>query len=85
MFGQYKTLEQDAAVFYCFTFNSSKEYENVRVQHEAAKQSRDQVKKELKCLKEMLIPRTRRIQEAEENLRNLDMKTRDNVGIEVLV
>lgn len=33
----------------------------------------------------MQIPWTKKIQEAEENLKNLDMKTRDNVGIEVLV
>lgn len=49
------------------------------------KQCRNQVKKELKRLREMQAPWRRRIQEAEENLNNLDMKTRDNVGIEVLV
>ncbi|KAI1239722.1 hypothetical protein IHE44_0011150 [Lamprotornis superbus] len=56
------------------------EYENFREQHEEVKQYRNQVKKELKCLKEMQAPWTRRIQEAEENLRNLDMKTRDNTA-----
>lgn len=56
------------------------EYENVREQHEEVKQCRNQVKKELKCLKEMQVPWTRRIQEAEENLNNLDMKTRDNTA-----
>lgn len=73
----------NTVIFYCFTFNSSKEYENFREQHEKVKQHRNQVKKELKSLKEMQAPWTKRIQEAEENLRNLDMKTRDNVGIEV--
>lgn len=85
LFGQYKTLEQKTAVFYCFTFNSSKEYENVREQHEEVKRNRNQIKEELKCLKEMQTPLTRRIQETEENLRNVDMRTRDIVGIEVLV
>ncbi|NXU45767.1 SMC5 protein, partial [Drymodes brunneopygia] len=56
------------------------EYENVRVQHEEVKQNRNQVKKELKCLKEMQAPWTKKIQEAEENLKNLDMKTRDNTA-----
>lgn len=84
MFGQYKTLEQKT-VFYCFTFTSSKEYENIREQYEEAKQNRNQVKRELKSLKEMQAPWTKKIEEAEENLKSLDMKTRDNVGIEVLV
>ncbi|XP_041314376.1 structural maintenance of chromosomes protein 5 isoform X3 [Pyrgilauda ruficollis] len=53
------------------------EYENVREQHEEVKQCRNQAKKELKNLKEMQAPWTRRIQEAEENLNNLDMQTRD--------
>ncbi|XP_032940710.1 structural maintenance of chromosomes protein 5 isoform X2 [Catharus ustulatus] len=56
------------------------EYENFREQHEEVKQYRNQVKKELKSLKEMQAPWTKRIQEAEENLRNLDMKTRDNTA-----
>ncbi|XP_033376555.1 structural maintenance of chromosomes protein 5 isoform X2 [Parus major] len=56
------------------------EYENVREQHEEVKQNRNQVKKELKCLKEMHAPWTKKIQEAEENLKNLDMKTRDNTA-----
>ncbi|XP_039946390.1 structural maintenance of chromosomes protein 5 [Hirundo rustica] len=56
------------------------EYENVREQHEEVKQNRNQVKKELKCLKEMQSPWTKNIQEAEENLNNLDMKTRDNTA-----
>ncbi|KAF4803599.1 structural maintenance of chromosomes 5 [Turdus rufiventris] len=56
------------------------EYENFREQHEKVKQHRNQVKKELKSLKEMQAPWTKRIQEAEENLRNLDMKTRDNTA-----
>ncbi|XP_058679408.1 structural maintenance of chromosomes protein 5 isoform X2 [Ammospiza nelsoni] len=55
------------------------EYENVREQHEEVKQCRNQVKKELKCLRELQAPWTRKIQEAEENLNNLDMKTRDNI------
>lgn len=85
MLGQYKTLEQKTAVFHCFTFNSSKEYENVRVQHEEMKEKRNRVRNELKRLKEMRAPWAKKIQEAEENLKNLDMKTKDNVGIEVLV
>ncbi|NXU11728.1 SMC5 protein, partial [Pardalotus punctatus] len=56
------------------------EYENVREQHEEVKQSRNQAKKELKRLKEMQVPQTKKIQEAEENLKNLDMKTRDNTA-----
>ncbi|KAM3655724.1 structural maintenance of chromosomes protein 5 isoform 4-T4 [Ammospiza maritima maritima] len=56
------------------------EYENVREQHEEVKQCRNQVKKELKCLRELQAPWTRKIQEAEENLNNLDMKTRDNTA-----
>ncbi|XP_030920667.1 structural maintenance of chromosomes protein 5 isoform X2 [Geospiza fortis] len=56
------------------------EYENLREQHEEVKQCRNQVKKELKCLKEMQAPWTRRIQETEENLNNLNMKTRDNTA-----
>uniref|UniRef100_A0A803V7Z3 Structural maintenance of chromosomes protein 5 n=1 Tax=Ficedula albicollis TaxID=59894 RepID=A0A803V7Z3_FICAL len=56
------------------------EYENFREQHEEVKQYRNQVKKELKCLKEMQAPWTRKIQEVEEDLRNLDMKTRDNTA-----
>uniref|UniRef100_A0A8U7NB77 Structural maintenance of chromosomes protein 5 n=1 Tax=Corvus moneduloides TaxID=1196302 RepID=A0A8U7NB77_CORMO len=56
------------------------EYENVREQHEEAKQNRNQVKKELKSLKEMQAPWTKKIEEAEENLKSLDMKTRDNTA-----
>ncbi|XP_059692623.1 structural maintenance of chromosomes protein 5 isoform X3 [Haemorhous mexicanus] len=56
------------------------EYENVREQHEEVKQCRNQVKKELKSLREVQAPWTRKIQEAEENLNNLDMKTRDNTA-----
>ncbi|XP_050842809.1 structural maintenance of chromosomes protein 5 isoform X3 [Serinus canaria] len=56
------------------------EYENVREQHEEVKQCRNQVKKELKSLREMQAPWTRKIQEAQENLNNLDMKTRDNTA-----
>ncbi|NWV22578.1 SMC5 protein, partial [Origma solitaria] len=56
------------------------EYENVREQHAEVKQSRNQVKKELTCLKEAQAPQTKKIQEAEENLKNLDMKTRDNIA-----
>uniref|UniRef100_A0A674GFH6 Structural maintenance of chromosomes protein 5 n=1 Tax=Taeniopygia guttata TaxID=59729 RepID=A0A674GFH6_TAEGU len=56
------------------------EYENVREQHEEVKQCRNQVKKELKCLKKMQIPWAKKIQEAEENIKNLDMKTRDNTA-----
>ncbi|XP_041278107.1 structural maintenance of chromosomes protein 5 isoform X2 [Onychostruthus taczanowskii] len=56
------------------------EYENVREQHEEVKQCRNQAKKELKNLKEMQAPWTRRIQESEENLNNLDMQTRDTTA-----
>ncbi|NWV35112.1 SMC5 protein, partial [Grantiella picta] len=56
------------------------EYENVREQHEEVKQSRNQVKKELKRLKETQAPQTKKIQEAEENLKSLDMKIRDNTA-----
>ncbi|XP_068032524.1 structural maintenance of chromosomes protein 5 [Anomalospiza imberbis] len=56
------------------------EYENVREQHEEVKQCQKQVKKELKCLKEMHIPWAKKIQEVEENLKNLDMKIRDNTA-----
>ncbi|CAN8220491.1 unnamed protein product [Coccothraustes coccothraustes] len=56
------------------------EYENIREQHEEVKQCRNQVKKELKCLREMQAPMIRRIQEAEENLSDLDIKTRDNTA-----
>ncbi|XP_005489702.1 structural maintenance of chromosomes protein 5 isoform X1 [Zonotrichia albicollis] len=56
------------------------EYENLREQHEEVKQCRNQVQKELKCLREKQAPWTRNIQKAEENLNNLDMKTRDNTA-----
>ncbi|KAM9262009.1 structural maintenance of chromosomes protein 5 [Morus bassanus] len=53
------------------------EYECVRQQHEEAKQRRDQAKEELKNLKEMQSPVTKKIQETEEYLQSLDMKIRD--------
>ncbi|NXY15811.1 SMC5 protein, partial [Atrichornis clamosus] len=56
------------------------EYESVREQHEEVKQTRNQVKKELKYLKEIQAPLTKKIQETEENLRSLDAKTRDNAA-----
>ncbi|KAL9822673.1 LOW QUALITY PROTEIN: structural maintenance of chromosomes protein 5 [Geothlypis trichas] len=55
------------------------EYENVREQHEEVNQC-NQVKKEQKCLRELQAPWTRRIQEAEENINNLNMKTRANTA-----
>lgn len=74
-------LEQKTKVFNYFTFTSSKEYENVRQQHEDVKQSRDQAKEELKNLKELQSPVTKKIQETEERFKILDMKMRDKVGI----
>lgn len=68
-------------LFNDFTFNSSKEYENVRQQHEEVKQSRDQAKEELKNMKEMQFPVKKKIQETEEYFKNLDMKIRDTVGV----
>uniref|UniRef100_A0A8C3K9E9 Structural maintenance of chromosomes protein 5 n=1 Tax=Calidris pygmaea TaxID=425635 RepID=A0A8C3K9E9_9CHAR len=53
------------------------EYENVRQQHEDVKQSRDQAKEELKHLKELQSPVTKKIQETEEYFKSLDMKIRD--------
>ncbi|NXY75260.1 SMC5 protein, partial [Glareola pratincola] len=53
------------------------EYENVRQQHEEVKQSRDQAKEELKRLKELQSPVTKKIQETEEYFKSLDMKIRD--------
>ncbi|NWW53696.1 SMC5 protein, partial [Pedionomus torquatus] len=53
------------------------EYENVRQQHEDVKQSRDQVKEELKNLKELQSPVTKQIEETEEYFKSLDMKIRD--------
>ncbi|NXL66902.1 SMC5 protein, partial [Chordeiles acutipennis] len=53
------------------------EYENVRQQHEEVKQSRDQAKEELKKLKEMQAPATKKIQETEDYFRSLDMKITD--------
>ncbi|NWQ85055.1 SMC5 protein, partial [Burhinus bistriatus] len=53
------------------------EYENVRQQHEDVKQSRDQAKEELKNLKELQSPVTKKIQETEEYFKSLDMKIRD--------
>ncbi|XP_074934456.1 structural maintenance of chromosomes protein 5 isoform X2 [Phalacrocorax aristotelis] len=53
------------------------EYESVRQQHEEAKQKRDQAKEELKNLKQMQSPVTKKIQENEEYLQSLDMKIRD--------
>ncbi|NXV85073.1 SMC5 protein, partial [Calonectris borealis] len=56
------------------------EYENVRQQHEEVKQSRDQAKEELKNLKEMQSPVTKKIQETEEYYKSLDMKIRDKAA-----
>ncbi|XP_010224723.1 PREDICTED: structural maintenance of chromosomes protein 5 [Tinamus guttatus] len=53
------------------------EYENVRQQHEEVKQSRDQAKEELKNLKEMQAPMTKKTQEIEEHCKSLDTKIRD--------
>ncbi|PKU45691.1 structural maintenance of chromosomes protein 5 [Limosa lapponica baueri] len=53
------------------------EYENVRQQHEDVKQSRDQAKEELKNLKELQSPVTKKIQETEEHFKSLDVKIRD--------
>ncbi|KAM8983398.1 structural maintenance of chromosomes protein 5 [Ara ararauna] len=52
------------------------EYENVREQHEALKQIREQAKEELKNLKEQQSPVTKKIQETEESFKSLDMKIR---------
>ncbi|NWU57091.1 SMC5 protein, partial [Dromas ardeola] len=56
------------------------EYENVRQQHEEVKQSRDQAKEELKRLKELQSPVTKKIQETEEHFKSLDMKIRDKAA-----
>ncbi|XP_074787482.1 structural maintenance of chromosomes protein 5 isoform X2 [Athene noctua] len=52
------------------------EYESVRQQHEEVKKSRDQAKEELKNLKEMQSPMTKKIQETEEYFKSLNMKIR---------
>ncbi|NXK89107.1 SMC5 protein, partial [Formicarius rufipectus] len=56
------------------------EYENLRKQHEEVKQCRNQVKKSVKILKESQSPWAKKIQEVEENLNSLDMKTKDNTA-----
>ncbi|NWX20192.1 SMC5 protein, partial [Aegotheles bennettii] len=56
------------------------EYESVRKQHEEVKQSRDQAKEQLKNLKEMQSPVTKKIQETEEYFKSLDMKIRDKAA-----
>ncbi|NXJ85709.1 SMC5 protein, partial [Trogon melanurus] len=56
------------------------EYENVRQQHKEVKQSRDQAKEELKNLKEMQFPVTKKVQETEEYYKCLDMKIRDKAA-----
>ncbi|NXV43097.1 SMC5 protein, partial [Uria aalge] len=56
------------------------EYENVRQQHEEVKQSRDQAKEELKSLKELQSPVTKKIQETEEYFKSLDAKIRDKAA-----
>ncbi|KAM6328979.1 structural maintenance of chromosomes protein 5 isoform 1-T1 [Alca torda] len=56
------------------------EYENVRQQHEEVKQSRDQAKEELKSLKELQSPVTKKIQETEEYFKSLDTKIRDKAA-----
>lgn len=81
MLEQYEAVEQKTKVCNCFTFNSCKEYENVREQHEALKQIREQAKEELKNLKEQQSPVTKKIQETEEAFKSLDMKIRQKVGI----
>ncbi|NWS69102.1 SMC5 protein, partial [Crotophaga sulcirostris] len=53
------------------------EYENVRQQHEEVKQSRDKAKEELRHLKEMQAPVTKKIEEIEEYYKSLDLKIRD--------
>lgn len=72
-------LELKTEFFNYFTFNSSKEYENVRQRHEEVKQSREQAKEELKNLKEKQSPVTKKIQETEEYFESLDKKIRDKV------
>ncbi|XP_050184943.1 structural maintenance of chromosomes protein 5 [Myiozetetes cayanensis] len=54
------------------------EYENVRMQYAEVKQSRNKAKKDLEILKEKQFPRAKKIEEAEQNLNSLDIKTRDN-------
>ncbi|NWU71665.1 SMC5 protein, partial [Pterocles burchelli] len=56
------------------------EYENVRQQIEEVKQRRDRAKEELKNLKEMQSPVTKKIQEAEVCFKSLDMKIRDKAA-----
>uniref|UniRef100_A0A663N0E4 Structural maintenance of chromosomes protein 5 n=1 Tax=Athene cunicularia TaxID=194338 RepID=A0A663N0E4_ATHCN len=50
------------------------EYETVRQQHEEVKKRRDQAKEELKNLKGMQSPMTKKIQETEEYFKSLNMK-----------
>ncbi|KAJ7423290.1 Structural maintenance of chromosomes protein 5 [Pitangus sulphuratus] len=54
------------------------EYENVRMHYAEVKQSRNKAKKDLEILKERQFPRVKKIEEAEQNLNSLDIKTRDN-------
>ncbi|XP_064497153.1 structural maintenance of chromosomes protein 5 isoform X3 [Pseudopipra pipra] len=56
------------------------EYENVRMQYMEVKQRRNKAKKTLEILKERQFPTAKKIQEAEENLNSLDLKTRDNTA-----
>ncbi|XP_021236261.1 structural maintenance of chromosomes protein 5 [Numida meleagris] len=58
------------------------EYETVRQQHEDVKQKRDQAKEELKNLKEMQSPLTKKMQEMEEFYNSLNVKIR-NVADEI--
>ncbi|XP_035166732.1 structural maintenance of chromosomes protein 5 isoform X2 [Oxyura jamaicensis] len=56
------------------------EYETVRQQHEEVKQIRDQAREELKNLKEMQSPLTKKMQEIEESYKSLDRKIRCMAG-----
>ncbi|XP_054253445.1 structural maintenance of chromosomes protein 5 [Indicator indicator] len=56
------------------------EYEDIRRQHEEVKQSRDQAKEEVKNLKKMQSPVTKKIQETEEYIMSLETKIRDKAA-----
>ncbi|NWU85472.1 SMC5 protein, partial [Onychorhynchus coronatus] len=56
------------------------EYEDLRAQYTNVKESRNKAKKDLEILKERQFPRAKKIEEAEEKLNSLDMKTRDNTA-----
>ncbi|NWR38705.1 SMC5 protein, partial [Tachuris rubrigastra] len=56
------------------------EYEDVRMQYVQVKQIRNKAKKDLQILKERQFPRAKKMEEAEEKLYRLDIKTRDNTA-----